>query len=331
MREQLLGYLLGALDGPERESVETQLERDSGLRQHIERLDAGLDPLRMDPDQVDPPDGLAAQTCEYVAAQAEAGAVTRAPASEVSPVREANSWAANWSLADLVAASSVIAATALMFFPAISNSRFQAHLGSCQNNLRQLGVALSQYSIAHNSYVPYVPPRGNLAAAGVYAPLLVEGGFVTDVQRFICPAGPLPEPGDVFRVPTMKEMTTARGATLAVLKRTCGGSYGYTLGYIDDGRHRGTRNRGRADYALMSDAPSHHLAGRQSSNHGGRGQNVLFENGRVQFLVTCRVGACDDVFVSERGYVEAGAHRDDAVVGHSAAVPMPWIVGPAGP
>ena len=64
-----------------------------------------------------------------------------------------------------------------------------------------------------------------------------------------------------------------------------------------------------------------HRPGRQSDNHAGYGQNVLFEDGHVQFLVTCKTD-CDNVFLSERNLVEAGRHPDDSVIGHSTAAPL---------
>jgi len=72
----------------------------------------------------------------------------------------------------------------------------------------------------------------------------------------------------------------------------------------------------------MADVPSACLHGYQSINHDGRGQNVLFEDGRVRFYCTSRPHAwADDVFVNEQGLVAAGRHRNDSVVGPSMAVP----------
>ncbi|MCA9269238.1 MAG: hypothetical protein KDA41_12240, partial [Planctomycetales bacterium] len=73
----------------------------------------------------------------------------------------------------------------------------------------------------------------------------------------------------------------------------------------------------------LADSPSLHLPGRQSANHGGRGQNVLFEDQHVEYLTTVRpADVRDEVYLSDRGYVEAGRHYNDAVIGESAAQPM---------
>ena len=58
--------------------------------------------------------------------------------------------------------------------------------------------------------------------------------------------------------------------------------------------------------------------------NGGHGQNVLCEGGVVKYLRTCLEEVSgDDFFLSERGWVEAGLHPNDAVIANSAAPPIP--------
>jgi hypothetical protein len=117
----------------------------------------------------------------------------------------------------------------------------------------------------------------------------------------------------------------ARGEELVRLRESMGGSFGYSLGYLD-GRTYTTRNLGRPHFALMADVPSPMPAGFQSANHGGRGQNVLFEDGRIVFYVTPRPNAqADDVFVNEVGMVAAGVNPNDAVIGPSRALPGVYV------
>src|SRR5262245_7783898 len=80
-REQLLGYLLGALDDAEREQVEDELGKNPTLRVEMARFQELLSRLGMDEEPVEhePPAGLAERTCEFVAAHASAGAAQRAP------------------------------------------------------------------------------------------------------------------------------------------------------------------------------------------------------------------------------------------------------------
>jgi hypothetical protein len=232
---------------------------------------------------------------------------------------------ASWSLADFIVAAGVFLAASMLFFPAISNSRNQAQLAMCRNNLRQIGVSLSQFSDLNGGYFPKVATSGNLAAAGVYAPQLMEAGLLTDSKQLLCPSSPLKsQGGPQFRVPKLDELIRARGRGLIVLQRQMGGSYGYNLGYVADGRYHATRNRGRTYFAILSDAPSFYSQQMTSRNHGGCGQNVLFESGTVKYLKfeapSDLLG--DDVFHSDRGLVEAGRSPDDAVIGGSATPPL---------
>jgi len=66
MREQLLGYVLGALDEDEHAQVEEALRRDPQLQREVELLHDSLDPLRAGEGAYEPPVGLAARTCQTV-------------------------------------------------------------------------------------------------------------------------------------------------------------------------------------------------------------------------------------------------------------------------
>ena len=74
--------------------------------------------------------------------------------------------------------------------------------------------------------------------------------------------------------------------------------------------------------------PQRRSPGQQSDNHGGRGQNVLFEDGHVQFLTTSRPsGASDDIFVNDDDQVAAGVHQDDSVIASSGVTPIIYVKG----
>jgi hypothetical protein len=225
-------------------------------------------------------------------------------------------------LADAIVAACVCAAAAVLFVPAIANSRQQAVILGCQNNLRQIGTALVNYSRRNHGEFPVVPLGSKLGVAGIYAPTLKDTGLVDNDKVFICAGSSLA--GEEFKVPTKKEILATSDNDLKAVQRKLGGSYGYSLGYVDDdGRYQNNINRHRPRFALVSDAPSLHLADRQSANHGGRGQNVLFEDGHVDYLTRCNLVDCtDDVFLSDRGYVEAGRHFEDSVIGNSADSPI---------
>ena len=105
-----------------------------------------------------------------------------------------------------------------------------------------------------------------------------------------------------------------------------GGSYGYNLGYVRNGKYQATKNLYRDNFAIMSDSPNPNAPNLQSSNHGGRGQNVLFENGSVQFLTSTKaLGSNDDIFTNDDGHVAAGLNPNDSVIGSSSAAPITFV------
>ena len=229
-----------------------------------------------------------------------------------------------WSLADAIVATGICIAAAMLFIPAIAQSQRQAAISTCQNKLRELGHALVNYTHNNGGQFPLVPTGGNLGVAGIYAPLLKEAGQIEDDSVFVCPSSALAENVNDFKVPSIEELEQQSGKTLQKSQRTMGGSFGYAFGYEDDDAvYRANLNRSRPQFAILADSPSLHLKDRQSANHGGRGQNVLFEDGHVGYLKHCRAqDASDNVFLSDRGYVEAGRHWNDAVIGNSWARPV---------
>jgi prepilin-type processing-associated H-X9-DG protein len=323
MREQLLGYLLGALDAAEREEVEQRLAVDPEWQRELESLHSCLEPLEASYEQFEPPARLAERTCEFVAKRAEsevvAPATARLPAAISPPAATTR-----WSIADVIVVAGICLAAALLFFPAISNSRYIARLTACENNLREFGVALADYSDKRGAgYFPAVPSRGNRAFAGVYAPTLFDEGYLDRPEVTICPSSALAEGGNRIWIPTLVEIDAANGSALIALQEAAGGSYGYNLGVVKDGQHFAPLNSGRTYFALMSDAPTLDLNTALSANHGGRSYNMLFEDGHVRYI--SKQGAemyPDDPFRNRRGVVEAGIDENDAVIGPSLAPPF---------
>lgn len=314
MHDQLLGYLLGALEPSEQEEVEARLLEDAQLQEALARLRQKLALLDADDDggdEFEPPPGLAARTCKYVAAF-----------QAVAPKPSCGAAAGGWRVQDMIVGGGVFLAACMLLFPAIAHSLSSARISNCQNNLRMIGLALGQYSDFHAGQFPFVPEQGPLAVAGIYGPLLFDARLIDQPAQLVCPTSPLAERMDDFNVPKLAQLVGAAAADLPVLQSRAGGSYGYTLGYCENGRYRGHRNRGRVQFALMADTPGEPTGGR-SGNHGGSGQNVLFEDLHVAWLKQCRVlDGGDHIYVNGLGYVGAGIGPHDAVIGDSSARPL---------
>jgi hypothetical protein len=312
MRDQLLGYLLGALEPAEREEVEERLLVDAELQQDLACLRDKLDdlPLADDKDEWDAPAGLAARTCNYVAARAVV-----APKHIPAPV-------GGWRIQDMVVGGGIFLAACMLIFPAIAHSLSSARIANCQNNLRAIGVALGQYSNYCGGFFPLVPEQGPLAVAGMYAPVLTELRLVESPTVLVCPSSPLADERATFTVPVLAKVIETPATELPLVQSRMGGSYGYTFGYNENGHYLGHRNRGRVTFALMADSPGE-KSGDPSPNHGGGGQNVLFEDMHVVFLKHCRISDCDDhIYINRDGYVGAGIGSDDAVIGRSSDRPV---------
>lgn len=326
IREDLLGYLLGALDDAERLTVEQELSRNAQLLEELTRLRCCTDRIGMDqrPDYYEPPAGLALRTCEAISRQAvpvvACAGQGLAPAlpSEVALKRK-------YSFADFTAMVAVVAASAALFFPAISNSRFQSDVSVCQNRLRQIGMAYQGYSDKQPDHTfPAASLVGNRNVAGVGASILTDEGYLEDPQTLICPASPLGLSPKGFHLTGLHALDAAQGDVLENVCRNLAGSYGMNIGYEQDGELRPVVDRRRPGYALAADEPSDETSCRRTINHSRIGQNVLYEDGHVQFVRTSSCASLpDDPFHNLNREVAPGLGPDDAVITESSFRPLP--------
>lgn len=315
MGEDLLGYLLNLVDDRERRQIEAALARNPRLRKEFETLRRQLGCRDSLPTEEPPPE-LVNQTCDLVFGYQQLQQQRSVQARES---RTAGS-RCFWSMVDAITCVGLVLVAAMIFLPIIANSWFHSDVRLCQRNLQRLGVALYEFSDLNERLFPKIPLTGNRAAAGIYGPILYHAGYFDDPYMIVCPSSPLGRDAEDWRIPTLREIDEATGWELERLRRRMGGSYGYVLGYVLNGRHFPPKNQGRSHYALMSDAPSMHLPDRHSSHHLGRGHNVLYEDGRVVFI--SRRADYPSLFVNRNGFAEAGADEDDYVIGGSWMPPV---------
>jgi hypothetical protein len=326
IQPDLVGYVLEALEPDERQAIELQIQNDPRLQQQVALIRKSMEVLD-DGDACEPPAGLAERTCAMIERERDAGRKPHSspPAHHELAGEPLSLPVRAWRAVDIAAALACCMALAALVFPLINASRASARITACANNLRELGVALTSYSEQHNGMFPEVPENGNLSAAGVFGPKLVDAGYLRDPRTLICPGSPLADrPG--FRIPTLDEIRGASGDHLSELQREMGGSYGYALGYREKGAYRPTRNLRREAFAIASDMPAEDLvvgAERQTSpNHGWTGHNVLLEGGRVVYLRACHLdGSLDNIFFNDDNKIAAGCNVNDAVIARSNAKP----------
>jgi hypothetical protein len=309
LRDQLIGYVLGADEPTEHSLVAGHLASDESLQRDLELLKRGLEPLAVDQTHFQPPAGLAQRCCEYVFSRTEIMPAALSPTTGVSTRSERR-----WSWLELAVAGAIAASVAVFLLPKIYQSHVQSQLLACQNNLKDIGLAAANYSQRNGGYYPVAQPGDRVNAAGMWAPTLVSQNYLPQPGRsVICPSSPLADDPQ-FHEPTLQEVQAMTPAQLAeILPRLS--SYGFTLGYHDDGHgpYKLQRNQHREHFAVAADSPG--ASGANSANHGGTGQNVLFDDGHVRFLKTAQLGPDDDnIFSNAHHEVAPGLNSNDAVI-----------------
>jgi hypothetical protein len=333
-REHLLGYLLGALEPAEMAAVERELENNPRLRKDLAAIEAAMTPLGFpdredDVDYAGPPLGLADRTCDFIDDAATDVIPKPMPASVGRSHASTTSGDAvglrptgrSLRRSDVIVTASVLLAAVSLLFPAIWSSRQAAQITACQNNLKSLGLSLAEYAgRSADGRIPLIPASGNRSNAGFYASLLHDRQLLTEPGLLICPSSELAQQRAAFRIPSLAEIDRAKGEGLVRLQRVMGGSYAYNMGYVEDGLHCAPKHEHRAHYALMSDAPAA-FPERQTKNHRSCGQNILYEDNSVRFVVNPCDELCDDPYLNRSGLVAAGLDCADVVLGESPAKP----------
>jgi len=189
------------------------------------------------------------------------------------------------SLVTVIAMAGILAS---MIIPSAMAVRERARRAMCMSNLREIGKGLTLYSGDFNDYYPCVREPGSTASRPMASLALLYDQYVSSKKVFVCPSTTDScedlQPGQTFQ---------AHGApTTPGNRRQC--SYGY-----DDTRGVNTT----AYIVIAADAPpaASGEAGlsRNSDNHQGTGQNVLFYGGdTVIWTTTTRnpMNDTDDIY-----------------------------------
>ena len=313
MEEDLVGYLLNALEPAEERRVEAYVEAHPEARRGL--------------------DTIAVRTLALIAEHR-----CMEPVRMLEPARRPSAFTHRtwWRRADVLVAASLLFVAALLVPPALSYVRYRHNLTYCANSLHVLGSALEAYGDHHAGNFPNianpfedrpVAAVSDHAAAGMVMPVLASHGLLNPQAAHPCPGS-----GESM---TDVNMEALQNMSADEFQQTAPGlmpSYAYTLGYESNGGVAGL-SRGNGRVPLMSDAPPP-LPARavvvmpqlNSRNHGGKGQNVLFTDGTVIFLTTrfFKPGICgkaDDIYLNLDGQIRAGKGPYDAVLGPSGSRP----------
>ncbi|MEO1614549.1 MAG: H-X9-DG-CTERM domain-containing protein [Planctomycetota bacterium] len=339
MREDLLGYLLGALEPDEMQRVSEWLKNNPEGQQQLRDLERSLRPLEDGFEAIEgPSEDLLARTMASLpkGLPPQADEQSANGGSPVQPVslsgidvnRESSRSRNRWNLLDSVSGLISVATLLALLLPTIASDRFEARKTLCQEQLRELGTSLRQY-VSYNDQgrLPQVAPEGPEAFAGIYAMRLADAGLLTNPSMRWCPSADFPDTAKQYTLPTVKELETLSVNELKNVQGLAGGHYAYTLGVVDERGYSPPRFQSRARFAVMADAP---LFGDPSDlksgvrfSHGDEGVNVLYEDGSVRFV---RIGEFvslqDHPFQNHSGEWEAGVNIDDASLAPSWRPPF---------
>lgn len=343
MHEDLLGYLLGALEPHEMDRVAQWLRESPKARRELEQIERALRPLEehYQPSESPPPD-LVSRTLanlpplpkpgdcytDPVAASDDDLAVLPAMNNGVDPSRDSQFTWLDW-LGGALATAILLA----LLLPSIAEGRFESRKSACQNQLRQFGTALTQYvSRDHQNRLPAVAKEGPEAFAGVYAMRLNDAGLLSDISGRWCASLGRPEAveADLTQLDEFASVNDLHRASvdqLREIQQFAGGHYSYTLGVVDGQQFKSPKFESRSSFAVMSDAPTGRFSGvdiqPQNVGHSGQGINVLYEDGRVQFLSLSSLNQIPDhPWLNHRDEIEAGVNIDDASLAPSYRPPF---------
>jgi prepilin-type processing-associated H-X9-DG protein len=318
MDENLVGYLLNTLDAGEQRQVEAYLAGHPEARQRLELLRHSLEPLAADRAETAPPPDLVVRTiarvAEYCVRERDLPRAPAAPPRSFTPSRPL------WRRADVLVAASLLLTALGLAIPAILHLRTPRAVLECQNNLQLVYGALKAYHDHHGKF-PDVAAEKPHGAAGLAVPLLVNAGVWPEGGSVCCPGNGPPRACSV-PLDQLKNMAPDEFKQVASTLVPC---YAYSLGYMIENTYHPPAcdpNQPNSLLPLVADVVPMDMTFRNSLNHGGRGQNVLFQDGHVRFTVLRTVGLDgDDIYVNRDQKIAAGLGRRDTVLGPSNSYP----------
>jgi len=133
--------------------------------------------------------------------------------------------------------------------PALAKAQEAARRASCMNNIRQIGIAMIQYSADHDDEFP--PSFG----------VLLKVGYLITPKVFYCPSSPAKVPADFPE--------DLKGAEVADMDKLLDASASYVM-------VKGIKHTADAGFIVLYE---------KEGAHNREGMNCFFNDGRVQWLM----------------------------------------------
>jgi len=307
--DEMIDFVLGQVDGADRDRLEQSLRGGGEPAVRIERLRQAINRLLDDGTPFEHPPDLAQRTVTFVARNRR----RTFSLLDYAPVRVPFRWA------DFAVAASIFLAGVLTLLPAIQRSRERMNQAGCLFNLQQLGNSLGQYASLH-PFLPYPPSNRSDAPTGTFASILHDAGVLDNASLLDCPCNGRHLHGASAELVSFDQSEHIRRNDPARYQGMLCWDYAYNVGYLHSSGHPGPLEVKHSSHIpVIADQPNHEnfltIKNGNSPNHGGRGQNVLFGDGSVQWFRSRNGGPLDpDIFLNNNHQPRPGVHFGDSVL-----------------
>ncbi|MCC6508665.1 MAG: hypothetical protein IT423_06140 [Pirellulaceae bacterium] len=192
----------------------------------------------------------------------------------------------NRHLWDSVFLTLSVASLVCLMLPLMLEARSLSRRLKCAENLHILGNGLTQLAmLSPERRFPAIPTEGLERFAGRFVLQLKDHDLLESPSNLRCFSIPGTEtsPPSIVCIPSTDLYLQAGSAQQAMWREELGGDYAYNFGVIDNGRVVGPRLEGRAQLAILADAPKIQGDRDEFYAHDGRGINIYYEDGHVAF------------------------------------------------
>ncbi len=210
-----------------------------------------------------------------------------------------------FTLMELLIVIGIIGLLAGILLPVLSRAKESARRTQCASNIRQIGMGLMMYANENEEVFPQdtttVVERPSMRSLN-----MLYNTYISDKKIFKCPSDA-----------KVTKLTNA-GMSISTANDSfdqieCSYGYDYTHTQADD-----------AGVALASDRPpANPSAIANSPNHKGRGQNVVYIDGHVEFVNSPLAGwyeadgvTRDNIFLNAAGEASVSSGGSDASILH---------------
>ncbi len=179
----------------------------------------------------------------------------------------------NFTIIELLIVIAIIGILVAMLMPAIASARERGRSASCQNNLKQIVLANSQYAVDYKQYAPYYSSSSHAADSVTW--MGVRSGGTIDINQEGYLARYTAKNRDVMICPSWQKTGDK--------KATVGSGYGYNKDGVGSQVYIGGASAGCGMPDSRISAPSSTIAFSDCANGGGMGTVTEIEGNYVLY------------------------------------------------